>query len=73
MATLLTMIVVDPEDPAFAHPSKFVGPVYPKDAADTLAATKGWTFKPDGSSWRRVVPSPEPQEDPGDRADQLAA
>jgi carbamate kinase len=62
VATLLTMIVVDPQDPAFSNPTKFVGPVYPKDAADKLAAEKGWTFRPDGSSWRRVVPSPEPQQ-----------
>ena len=62
VATLLTMIVVDPQDPAFSHPSKFVGPVYSKEAGDKLAATKGWTFKPDGSSWRRVVPSPEPRQ-----------
>jgi carbamate kinase len=62
VATLLTMIVVDPQDPAFSHPSKFVGPVYSKEAGDKLAATKGWTFKPDGSSWRRVVPSPEPRK-----------
>jgi len=61
VATLLTMIVVDPDDPAFASPSKFVGPVYAKEAADTLAADKGWAFRPDGAAWRRVVPSPEPQ------------
>ena len=61
VATLLTMIVVDPHDPAFANPSKFVGPVYPKEAADALAAEKGWAFRQDGTSWRRVVPSPEPQ------------
>src|SRR5246127_915552 len=54
VATLLTMIVVDPQDPAFSHPTKFVGPVYSKEAGDKLAAAKGWTFKPDGSSWRRV-------------------
>jgi carbamate kinase len=60
VATLLTMIVVDPHDPAFAKPTKFVGPVYPKDAADQLAADKGWTFRQDGPAWRRVVPSPEP-------------
>jgi carbamate kinase len=53
--------VVDPDDPAFASPTKFVGPVYPKDAADALAAEKGWAFRQDGASWRRVVPSPEPQ------------
>jgi carbamate kinase len=61
VATLLTMITVDPEDSAFSHPAKFVGPVYAKDAADLLAAQKGWTFRPDGSAWRRVVPSPEPK------------
>jgi carbamate kinase len=60
VATLLTMIVVDPRDPAFANPAKFVGPVYPKDAADKLAADKGWAFRQDGAAWRRVVPSPEP-------------
>ena len=61
VATLLTMIVVDPDDPAFAGPTKFVGPVYPKEAADKLAAEKGWAFREDGTSWRRVVPSPQPQ------------
>jgi carbamate kinase len=61
VATLLTMVVVDPDDPAFARPTKFVGPVYPKEAADKLAGEKGWTFRQDGTSWRRVVPSPEPQ------------
>jgi carbamate kinase len=62
VATLLTMIVVDPRDPAFTSPAKFVGPVYPQEAADTLAEEKGWQFRPDGTSWRRVVPSPQPQQ-----------
>ena len=62
VATLLTMIVVEAQDPAFSNPTKFVGPVYPKDAADKLAAKKGWTFRQDGSAWRRVVPSPEPRQ-----------
>jgi carbamate kinase len=61
VATLLTMVVVDPGDPAFARPAKFVGPVYDADAANTLAAKEGWTFRQDGSAWRRVVPSPEPK------------
>ena len=61
VATLLTMIVVDPADPAFASPTKFVGPVYTKEAADALATDKGWAFRQDGAAWRRVVPSPEPQ------------
>jgi carbamate kinase len=61
VTTLLTMIMVDPGDPAFANPTKFVGPVYAKEDADTLAAEKGWAFRPDGAAWRRVVPSPEPR------------
>jgi carbamate kinase len=60
-ATILTMIEVDPSDPAFQNPTKFVGPVYEKSAADALAAEKGWAFKQDGGKWRRVVPSPEPK------------
>ena len=61
MATILTMVQVDSADPAFEDPTKFVGPVYTRSEADALQAEKGWTFKPDGDSWRRVVPSPEPQ------------
>jgi carbamate kinase len=60
-ATLLTMVEVDPKDPAFANPTKFIGPVYDKDEADRLAAAKGWVVKPDGDKWRRVVASPEPK------------
>jgi carbamate kinase len=60
-ATILTMVEVDPADPAFEDPTKFVGPVYDKTEADRLAADKGWVFKPDGDRWRRVVPSPEPR------------
>ena len=60
-ATLLTMIEVDPADPAFSNPTKFVGPIYDKAQADELAAEKQWVFKADGEHWRRVVPSPEPK------------
>jgi carbamate kinase len=60
-ATLLTMIEVDPADPAFGDPTKFVGPVYDEAEADALAAEKGWVFKQDGDRWRRVVPSPQPK------------
>ena len=61
IATVLTMTEVDPDDPAFADPSKFVGPVYEKAEAQALATAKGWTVKADGDYWRRVVPSPLPQ------------
>jgi carbamate kinase len=60
-ATLLTMVEVDPDDPGFSNPTKFVGPVYEKSDADRIAAEKGWVFKQDGPRWRRVVPSPEPK------------
>ena len=60
-ATLLTMVEVDPNDPAFEDPTKFVGPVYEREVAEKLAAEKGWTIKQDGDKWRRVVPSPLPK------------
>jgi carbamate kinase len=60
-ATLLTMIEVDPDDPAFKNPTKFIGPVYGKDEADKMAAEKQWVVKADGNKWRRVVASPEPK------------
>jgi len=60
-ATLLTMVEVDPKDPGFENPTKFVGPVYEKAEADRIAAEKHWIFKADGPKWRRVVPSPEPK------------
>jgi carbamate kinase len=61
LASLLTLIEVDPEDPAFQDPTKPIGPIYEKAEADRLAEAKGWEFRPDGDSFRRVVPSPQPQ------------
>jgi carbamate kinase len=60
-ATILTMIEVDMSDPAFADPTKFVGPIYDDAGAKALADEKGWVFKRDGDRLRRVVPSPEPK------------
>ena len=60
-ATILTMVEVDPNDPAFHNPTKFVGPVYDRAEADRLAQEKNWVFKQDGAKWRRVVASPLPQ------------
>lgn len=60
-ATILTMVEVDPADPAFADPTKFVGPVYTLEEAERLKAEKGWAVKADGPHWRRVVPSPLPK------------
>src|SRR3954471_24024052 len=61
LATILTMVEVDGADPAFADPTKFVGPIYDADQAWALADEKGWVFKPDGQHLRRVVPSPQPK------------
>lgn len=59
-ATLLTQIEVDPEDPAFANPTKPVGPVYTQEESERIGRTRGWTMARDGESYRRVVPSPRP-------------
>jgi carbamate kinase len=60
LATILTMIAIDPADPAFKHPTKFVGPQYSRTDADRIAVEKGWFFALDGNALRRVVPSPRP-------------
>jgi carbamate kinase len=61
LATVLTMIEVDPQDPAFQNPTKFIGPMYRQDEAASVSEAKGWTFKADGNGFRRVVPSPRPR------------
>jgi len=61
LASLLTLIEVDPNDPAFEDPTKPIGPIYTEDDAKRLTEEKGWVFKPDGDSFRRVVPSPLPK------------
>ena len=60
-ATVLTMVEVDRDDPGFADPTKFIGPVYAEAEARRLKAEKGWTVKQDGDKWRRVVASPRPK------------
>jgi carbamate kinase len=61
LATLLTMIEVDPADPAFDRPTKPIGPLYGAPEAERLAREKGWAFVPDGDRLRRAVPSPAPK------------
>jgi carbamate kinase len=61
LATLLTMIEVDPHDPAFGEPTKPIGPVYDRETAEALVADRGWSVAPDGAGFRRVVASPEPR------------
>jgi carbamate kinase len=62
LATILTMVEVDRKDPAFADPTKFIGPIYMEKEARRLADEHEWTIKQDGHAWRRVVPSPEPKQ-----------
>ena len=57
---LITQTLVDAADPAFAAPTKFVGPGYAQDQAQLLAHRHGWTIAADNGRWRRVVASPEP-------------
>lgn len=61
VVSLLTQSEVDPQDPAFQNPTKFIGPIYEEDQAKTLERTKGWCMKLDGQHWRRVVASPRPK------------
>ncbi|MCA0975211.1 carbamate kinase [Halomonas denitrificans] len=60
-ASLLTQVEVDAADPAFAHPTKPIGPIYSKEEASRLAELKGWAMAKDGDHYRRVVPSPRPK------------
>jgi len=55
----ITRVLADAEDPAFADPTKFIGPIY-DECAVALAAERGGVVKPDGDHWRRVVASPDP-------------
>lgn len=60
VSCLLTQMSVDPNDPAFADPTKPIGPVYAEKEARELAEKYNWIIKPDGEYFRRVVPSPQP-------------
>jgi carbamate kinase len=61
VAAVVNQTLVSAADPAFASPTKFVGPVYDEPAARQMSAERGWAVAPDGEYWRRVVPSPQPQ------------
>jgi carbamate kinase len=61
IATLLTQVEVDPADPAFATPTKPIGPIYDERGAEQVSARTAWTLVKDGAGYRRAVPSPEPR------------
>jgi len=60
VATLLTLMEVDPDDEAFRRPTKPIGPVYSQDEANAISRQYGWTMTREGEKYRRVVPSPAP-------------
>ena len=60
IATVLTMVEVDPSDEAFENPRKPIGPGYGREEAERMRAERGWSVAPDGELWRRVVASPLP-------------
>ena len=61
VATVVTQVLVDENDPAFQHPTKPIGAFYSKEEADKIAAEKGYTMIEDaGRGYRQVVPSPKP-------------
>ncbi|WP_149256938.1 carbamate kinase [Actinomadura sp. K4S16] len=62
IAALLTETAVDPRDPAFGAPTKFIGRSYGDSEAERMRAEHGWAMRKDGAAWRRVVPSPEPRD-----------
>ncbi|MCD5408855.1 carbamate kinase [Candidatus Bipolaricaulota bacterium] len=62
IATVVTQVLVDKDDPAFRSPTKPVGPFYSEEEAKRLRVEKGWHVVEDaGRGWRRVVPSPDPK------------
>ena len=61
VSTIITQVLVDPEDPLFLHPSKPIGSFYSKEQAEIIAKEKGYIMKEDaGRGYRRVVASPLP-------------
>lgn len=61
VSAIINQTLVSAADPAFSNPTKFIGEVYDEERAKQLAAERGWTVKPDGPKWRRVVGSPRPE------------
>lgn len=61
VATVITQVLVDENDPAFQHPTKPIGAFYDRQTAERIAAEKGWVMAEDaGRGFRQLVPSPKP-------------
>jgi carbamate kinase len=62
VASLLTQVEVDADDPAFRNPTKFVGPFFTEEEAKNISKELDWAMREDsGRGWRHVVPSPKPK------------
>jgi carbamate kinase len=62
VVSVVTQVLVDRDDPAFLHPTKFIGPFYTESRAQRLTESRGYVMREDaGRGWRRVVPSPDPK------------
>jgi carbamate kinase len=62
VVTIVTTVEVDAADPAFAHPSKPIGPFFSAERAGALKKSRGWVMVEDaGRGWRKIVPSPRPR------------
>ena len=63
VATVVTHVLVEEDDPAFSEPTKPIGPFYSREQAERFESERGWRLVEDaGRGWRRVVPSPQPRE-----------
>lgn len=62
VASLLTQVRVDVDDPAFSNPTKYIGRTYSHEEAERLEREHGWAVQADGPYFRRVVPSPKPRQ-----------
>jgi carbamate kinase len=62
IATVLTSVLIQPDDPALSHPTKPIGPVYSESEAQRLSVLHGWQLIRERTGYRRVVPSPTPNE-----------
>jgi len=61
VVTMITQVLVDPNDPAIANPTKFIGQFYTEEEAGIFSETRAWQMRKDANrGWRRVVPSPTP-------------
>ena len=62
VVTVITQVLVDPDDPATREPIKPIGRVLDEQTAQVMKREHNWTLREDGNGWRRIVPSPVPRD-----------